>query len=165
MSAATADSARLHVEYINPFVMGVMSTWKTMLRSEPKRGALQLAPEHEHGNDTTAIVGLSGPATGTVALRFPPETASAVAGRMLDESSVSKEAVIDAISELVNIVGGAAKAQFKSNIPIVLGLPTVIHGAGYRVEHRTGVRWLAVPFNSDLGSFVLEVAFQPPAGS
>jgi chemotaxis protein CheX len=161
----TAASTRPSVDYINPFINGVAQTWTTMLRSTPTRGQICIAPEHDHGNDITAIVGLSGPADGTVALRFPIPTAGAVAQRMLSDEQVDDDAMVDVICELVNIVGGAAKAKFTSEPPIALGLPTVIRGQGYRVEHRRGVKWLAVPFTCDLGPFTLEVAFDPPKGS
>lgn len=167
MSTATAASPKAtpSVDYINPFISGVIHTWKTMLACEPTRGALQLVRDNQPNRDITAIVGLSGPANGTVALRFPVATAATVAQRMLGETHVSDEAVVDVISELVNIVGGAAKAQFTSTPPILMGLPTVIRGTAYRVEHKSGVKWLAVPFASELGAFTLEVAFEPPTGS
>src|SRR5262249_26987300 len=135
---------------------------KTMLGCEPTRGALRLVKDSQPNRDITSIVGLSGPASGAVGMRFPVDTARHVVQRLQGMDDISDEAMIDAICELANIVGGNAKAQFKTAEPIKLGLPTIIRGDGYRVEHKSGIDWIAVPFSSELGDFTLEVAFEMP---
>jgi chemotaxis protein CheX len=154
----------MKIEYINPFVGGVYKLFDTMLASKVERGDLALADKDTAGGDITAIIGLSGPARGTVALIFPLSTARSLVGRLLqlDEKEVD-ENVSDGVAELVNIVAGSAKAKFSNGdgtAVINLGLPTVIRGADYVVDSPREATWLEVPFKSDLGDFHLRVTFE-----
>jgi chemotaxis protein CheX len=154
----------MKVEYINPFIGGVFKLFDTMLASKVERGTLALADKDSAGGDITAIIGLSGPARGTVALIFPLATAHALVGRLLqlDEKEVD-ENVSDGVAELVNIVAGSAKAKLANGdraSVINLGLPTVIRGADYVVGSPKEATWLDVPFSSELGKFNLRVTFE-----
>jgi len=165
VGVSVAPNPRVNADLVNPFVTGVLATWKTMLGVTPRRGRVQAEPRKASARSSvTALVGLSGPATGVVALRFPPRTLRRVARRLLNDAAVSDEAADDVVSELVNIVGGSAKARFFCETPIVMGLATVIRGSGHRLSHRSGVAGFAIKFDSDLGSFSMEVAIQSPRG-
>ena len=56
-----------------------------MLNANPKRGAIGVAQEKVVEEEITALIGLSGPAQGMVALGFPQKTAVAKVSRLLDE--------------------------------------------------------------------------------
>jgi chemotaxis protein CheX len=142
------------VAYINPFIEAVGSVFETMLGVRPQRHALSVNPITSEGQRLTSLIGITGQIHGCVALSFPPETALQMAGRMLGTklSDVSEE-VIDAISEIVNMVAGSAKAKFDADPPLQLGLPTVVQGSGYRVKYPSRSVWLEVPFTSDAGDF------------
>jgi chemotaxis protein CheX len=155
----------MKVEWINPFIESVYSLCRTMLNCTVERGQLAIANRSEPpGGDITALIGLSGPARGTVALSFPVGTAHAMVGRLLSlgQDDVN-EAVSDGVAELVNIVAGSAKAKFsngKGSDVINLGLPTVIHGGSESIEYPSHSTWLDVPFASDLGPFKMRVTFE-----
>ena len=85
-----------------------------------------------------------------------PSTTRAFLG--VEVTDMSDE-VIDAISELANMVAGAAKAKFNQDRPLELTLPTVVEGAEYRLRHPTKSVWLEVPFVSEAGPFSMEVTF------
>jgi chemotaxis protein CheX len=113
--------------------------------------------------DITGLIGLSGPARGTVAVSFPVKTALAVSNRFLGtETRVMDDSVADVIAEMVNIIAGSAKARFKTDElrPIELSLPTVVRGSNYAVQYPSGSVWLEVPFDSELGPFSMRVTFQ-----
>ncbi len=152
----------MDVAYVNPFVESVDSVFRTMLGVTPKRNAVKIASGAATGARLTSLIGISGAIHGCVALCFPPDTALRLAGKMLgcEFAQVSAE-VIDAISELVNIVAGSAKAKFNADPPPDLGLPTVVEGAGYRVKYPSKSIWLEVPFSSEAGDFSLEVTYNP----
>lgn len=156
----------MNVKYINPFIESVSSVFETMLGVTPKREKIRVPAEL--GEDTprvvTSLVGISGAASGVVALRFPVETALQLAGKFLggNYQDVNNE-VIDAISELANMVAGSAKAKFDLDPAPQLGLPSVIEGKAYKVRYPAKAAWLEVPFTSEAGSFVMEVTFTEPA--
>lgn len=152
----------MKAEYINPFIESVDNVFQTMLGVSPNRGAPHIAnQDDQHGRDIAALIGLSGKARGMVALCFPTKTALAVMGRLFgEETKVVDQTVIDGISEFVNMVAGSAKAKFNTDPPIDIGLPMVVRGSNYRLEPPSRAVWLAVPFNSELGPFILEVSVQ-----
>ncbi len=152
----------MNVNYINPFIEAVDSVFNTMLSVRPKRNGVKVSNEQSDTPSLTSLVGLSGQVSGVVALRFPPETALSLAGRMLGtELPKVNEEVVDAISELVNMVAGSAKAKFDHDPPLELGLPTVVEGAGYKLKYPSKSVWLEVAFTSDAGAFSMEVTYNP----
>ncbi len=152
----------MDVSYINPFVEAVDSVFTTMLNVKPQRNGLKVGDGVAKGPLVTSIVGLSGQVSGVVALRFPPETALKLAGRMLGtEMTAVNDEVTDAVAELANMVAGSAKAKFHHDPPLELGLPTVVEGAGYRLKYPSKSVWLEVPFTSDAGRFTMEVTYNP----
>lgn len=152
----------MNVEYINPFIESVYDLFSTMLSAQATRGNVAIARGDENTRDIVALIGLSGPARGMVALAFPVKTALNIVNRLLDsELRVMDDTVSDAIAEVVNIVAGGAKARFKieTGPPIELSLPSVVRGNKFCVDYPTKSTWLEVPFNSDLGTFTMRVTF------
>jgi chemotaxis protein CheX len=150
------------VSYINPFIEAVDAVFSTMLDVKPRREGLKVSDGQPNGMMITSLIGMTGQVSGVVALRFPPDTALHLAGRMLGaEMSTMNGEVIDAIAELVNMVAGSAKAKFNHDPPLQLGLPTVVEGVGYKVRYPSRSVWLEVPFSSNAGSFTMEVTYNP----
>lgn len=150
----------MDVQHINPFIEAVDAVFDTMVHIMPERQGIRVGNEMSDSTCITSLVGISGAVHGVVVLRFPHGTATAVAGRMLGaEISSMTDDVIDVISELVNMVAGAAKAKFQQEPPLELGLPTVVEGANYKLKYPSRSVWLQVPFESEAGPFTLEVTF------
>ena len=82
--------------------------------------------------------------------------------RLLGAPPEDDETVSDAVSELVNIVAGAAKAQISESIgeTLNLSLPVVFRGANYEIYSPSNALWLEIPFSSDLGDFTLRLSFE-----
>jgi len=157
----------MNVEYINPFIESVYDLFTTMLGCEAKRGEIDVVDTTGDVRDIVALVGLSGPASGTLSMSFPVNTAMAIASRMLGmDVKIVDNTVSDAVAEVVNIVGGGAKAKLVdgNHEPIELSLPTVVRGNSYTVDYPSRSVWLEVPFTSDLGEFSMRVTFQTKNG-
>jgi len=151
------------VQYVNPFVESVQELFSTMLGCEAKRGKVGLVDGKGNPRDVTALIGLSGRASGMLTISFPIETALAIAGRMLGiELKVIDSSVSDAVAEMANIVAGSAKAKLTNDDqePIDLGLPTVVRGNSYAVDYPSHATWLEVPFTSELGDISMRVTFR-----
>ncbi len=157
-SAAGAKPA-VDVRYINPFIQSTYDLFSTMLGCHAKRGDIGLSSGESSNREITALIGLSGPIRGVVALSFPILTALQIACKLLGkETPVVDDSVSDAVAECVNIITGSAKARMnQDSTPIDLSLPTVIRGKGYNVDYPKQSLWLEVPFTSELGSFSLRV--------
>lgn len=157
------ENGAVKVEYVNPFIESVYELFSTMLGSKATRGTAMLFKEGDGLTELTAFIGWSGPAKGTIAIAMPDETALAIAGAILSTGMTQvDETVMDAISEVINIIAGGAKAKFsRANElgTIVLSLPTVVYGPAYNVEHPSTALRIEVPFDSGLGPFALRVTF------
>lgn len=150
----------MDVKFINPFVEGVDSVFSTMLNIKPKRLSVRISQGNGSSAALTTLIGISGEMHGVVVLRFPYNTALQLSSRMLgsDLKAVGPE-VVDAVAEIVNMVAGSAKAKFDYDPPLQLGLPTVVEGEQYRVKYPSKSVWLEVPFDSEAGSFSMEITF------
>ncbi len=152
----------MKAEYINPFVESICNIFETMLNTPLQRRQLRASTDgfERQGETLTSIIGISGDASGVVALCFPRDTALELARRFLssDVNEVNGE-VTDALSELVNMVGGSAKAKFNIDPPPNLSMPTVIEGRDYKMRYPTKSAWIEVPFSSDAGDFVMDISF------
>jgi len=153
----------MKVEHINPFIQAVYELFQTMFNAKVERGQIGVASGAGNPRDILALIGLSGPVRGTVALSFQTKTALAMVGKMLDqEIHVVDETVSDGVAEIVNMVAGNAKARMVKGAgkPVDLSLPTVVRGSNYSIDYPSQAVWLEVPFTSELGEFGLRVTFE-----
>lgn len=133
-----------------------------MLNSKARRGRPNLSEGEKRPREIMALIGLSGAIKGTVALSFPEKTAMRITSSMLMmEIEEIDSTVTDTIAETVNIVSGYAKAKLSEQVgsTLDLSLPTVIKGDKYRVYTPSKTIWLELPFESDLGNFLLRITF------
>jgi chemotaxis protein CheX len=148
----------MDVRYINPFVSAVQHVFKTMLdlgifvSKATVRGKDQPAPE------VSAVIGLSGPVTGTVALCFSKQVAVRVASAFSNKalSIHEPDELADALGELANMVAGQARVKLPPS-GIRVSLPHVIIGGQQRVAERPVSPILLLPCDSALGRFSVEV--------
>lgn len=149
----------MKVEFINPFLMSLSRTFRTMLGCEVKRGELSLNTGKLH--EISGLIGLSGRAVGTVILSFsePVALQSASAMLMTTKESIDEE-VIDAIGELTNMVAGSAKAEL-AEFDLSISLPSVITGGRHRIRFPSNVRPISVPYETMWGPLLLEVGLEP----
>jgi len=130
----------------------------TELRREQLRASS--AGFDREGETLTSIIGISGRASGIVALSFPRATGIEVTNRMLNcKLTEIGDEVTDALAELVNMIGGASKSKLDLDPPPELSLPSVVEGSNYRMRYPTKSCWIQIPFTCDAGPFVMEVTF------
>ncbi len=147
----------MRAEYINPFLVSTASVFSQMLGVAVTRQPPFLRKECSPPHDVTGIVGLTGKATGTVAVSLPREVAMSVTSALTGESHASiTPQVADAVGELTNMIAGAAKAQLEA-LNLSLGLPTVIIGRSTCIAFPTSTSTISIPFDSPLGGFTVQV--------
>lgn len=152
----------MQAELINPFIESVQEIFSTMLSAQATRGSVSISRDDSGPGELLAIIGISGESKGTVAVSFPKETALQLVGRMagMDFGDVD-DTVIDGVAEMINMIAGGAKAKLTNGgKPMDLGLPSVITGVDYHVDYPQDTIWLEVPFESDVGSFLMRVTFE-----
>ena len=150
----------MDVRYINPFLQAVYTVFETMLQTSPTRRTLSLAGGRVKSAGPVALIGMSGPAQGVVALYFPTQTVLTLVNRWLGLELTEVDATVtDAMAELVNMIAGQAKVAISAEmpVPIDLGLPTVIRGSDFDVGYPGAAPWIEMTFDSDMGPFTLRV--------
>lgn len=153
----------MNIHYINPFIESVFETFSTLVKCEVARGDIALAGQTPDSRTIVALIGMSGPIRGVVALHLPINTALSIVNRLLEsEVRFIDDTVLDGVAELVNIIAGGAKAKLAGDEgpPIDLGLPTVVKGNAFRVDYPRDATWLSIPFKSELGPFSIRVILQ-----
>jgi chemotaxis protein CheX len=151
----------MKAEYINPFIISVTELFESMLDCPVTMGAPGIAEDDKGTPDIIGVIGLSGSAQGTVALRLPVKTALKLVGKMVGSDFKSVDSsIIDGIGELVNIIAGNAKGKFIGH-KISVSLPTVVRGSICTLNNLGNAVFLSVPFESELGDFSLLVTFRP----
>jgi chemotaxis protein CheX len=154
------------IEAINPFINSVHEFARTMLGTEFTAGSIMVSERCGRPEDLVAFIGLGGPVRGTVVLSFPTESALGIVGKLLGATYDDiDDDVIDGLAEVLNIVAGMAKKDLvgENDIPFVLTLPSVMSGNAQRIDHPRSI-WAEIAFNSSLGSFSLQVNFEPNEG-
>jgi CheY-specific phosphatase CheX len=154
----------MKIEYINPFIESVTDLLGTRLGSDVERGDVGVTKcGMANTLDVLALIDISGPARGTVAITMPSDTAigivEALLGSTCDEVD---ETVSDGVAEVVNMIAGGAKAKIATSagVPLNLSLPTVVTGKENVVDHLSESTWVQVPFKTGLGEFDLQVTLE-----
>ena len=161
----TQTATKLNTSAINQFIQSVDEVFTTMLDMKPKRIGLQVSKGERLINGVSTLVGISGAVSGVVVLHFSEQTAIALACRFADLELDSLDAVVvDAISELTNMVAGAAKAKVSAERPSDLSLPSVVEGKDYRLKYPSKSVWVEVPFECEAGPFAMELTFDTSSG-
>jgi len=142
---------------IMAFVKSVQNVFSTMLQVPLQIGTPTIKTDTQPPFDVTGIIGMSGDVEGSVVLSFPTATAERVVS-IFSSTEITKAHpdFPDAIGELVNMISGGAKAQFK-NKKVTITCPSVIIGADHVVHGRRDSKCIMIPCGSDLGDFVVEV--------
>lgn len=149
----------INVKLIVPFINSVRDMFSKMLNATAtiQRPSVKTVPAPQY--DVSAIIGFSGEIVGSVVVSFPKETAiKAVAAFAGMEMQPDSPDFADAIGELTNMIAGGAKKDLGANASITC--PSVIIGSGHTVARLRDVPCLAIPCDTSLGLFVIEVSIK-----
>ena len=149
----------MNVQFINPFIEGTVSVLKTMAFVEPRAGKPYLKLDNLAKGDISGIIGLTGSATGSLALSFSEGAILKIVSNMLGEDlkSINSD-VQDAVGELTNMVSGVARKNLEAaGFYIQAAIPTIVSGKNHSIAHVMGGPSLIIPFEIDEGVFVVDV--------
>ena len=158
------EGYKLDVNFINPFIEGAIQTLKLQCSFPTTAGKPFLkgsGPEIKI--DIAAVIGLTSKAfNGSVAICFPQKIFLTIMEKMLGEKyTVITAELEDGASELLNIIFGHAKKELNTKgYAIEKAIPTIIRGSDMSVKHLTSSPTLVLPFDSEAGTFHIEVATQ-----
>lgn len=138
-------------QYIQPFIKVCEAVFRDFCQTEVKAGRVFFVAkdEYESNWDISGIMGLSGEASGAVAISLKDVTAFRVTKTLtgLEHTYIDAD-VIDAIGEIINIITGNVKKHFEENLRIKISLPSIIKGKAHSIvwpSERT--RIICIPFS------------------
>lgn len=154
----------MKVEFIQPFLDAIQNVLSTMaqIRATPMKPFVKSGDKAM--GDVTGMIGMVGQqARGSLAISFTAPAILSVASRMLGENVQEvNDVVADVVGEITNIVtGGAKKALSEKGYTFNMAIPTTVVGKDHSVHHKTSRPVIVVPFETEAGSFFVELCFDP----
>ena len=149
------------VEIARPFIKATLDILTTMAGLTASAGKPYVKKSNVAKGDVSAIVGVTGDKTGTIALSFSRACAIALVKGMLgDDIQDVLQDTQDAVGEVTNMVSGQARAALAGmGLSLQGSTPTVIVGEGHLIRHISTNPVVAIPFTTDHGDFVVEFCF------
>jgi chemotaxis protein CheX len=110
-----------------------------------------------------AVIGLAGEWIGTASICCTAAMGCRMSSHMLGaEFSEVNEEVLDAISEIANMIIGSFKTAAESDLgPLGLSIPTVIYGLSFSARSPGRERWIVVPFSCGNDTLNVKVCLTP----
>lgn len=151
----------LDTDFINPFLAATMKVLEVQAQTKITPGKIYLKKEQgKFSGDISGVIGIVSEAfNGSVVISFPEKTFLAVISRMLGEEfkELTKE-IADGAGELTNMIFGQAKITLnEKGYGIKTALPSVVTGKDHSVSALNTGATVTVPFESDVGSFFVEI--------
>ena len=146
------------VEIAKHFVKAVSLILSTMAGIDATPGMPYVKKNRVACGDISAIIGVTGPRNGTIAVSFPEATATALVVGMLGEDVEDLEQDMqDAVGEVANMISGQARASIAEAGLVLQGsTPSVVMGKSHTIHHITKATIMAIPFTTPDGEFTVE---------
>jgi len=150
----------MKAEYLNPFLKSAVETFIVMVNLPVTLGKIYLLKEPNKA-DISSIIEFSGDITGKVAISYTLDVALKISSKFLGETVKELNAdVADCLGEIANIIAGSAKKYLQS-YRLTMSLPSIIRGQSKMIESSKNLPVICIPFNSEIGSFVMEAKITP----
>jgi chemotaxis protein CheX len=122
------------------------------------------APGPSHG--IIGLIGLAGAWVGTASVCCDAAMGCRISSAMLGmEYSEVNEDVLDAISEITNMIVGGFKTQAEIFLgPLGLSIPTVIFGLNFSARTAGKEQWIVTPFTCGTDSLEVKICLSPNRG-
>ncbi len=155
------------IEIAKPFIEATQNILTSMAMLESNPGKPYVKKEKAAKGDVSAIIGITGERNGTFAISFSKTCAVQIVKRMLgDDIEDIINDVQDAVGEISNMISGHARLGL-ANMGLKLqgSTPSVVMGDNHMISHMTKAAVVAIPFETEFGSFVVEFCFEPASTS
>jgi chemotaxis protein CheX len=152
---------------IGMLTASIEGVFSTMLGSEIECGApyedSTTEPPHP---GLTGLIGMAGAWIGSVSISCDASVGCKVASLMLGmEFSEVGEEVLDALSEITNMIAGNFKTEVEPSLgPLGLSIPTVVFGLHYTARTPGKEKWVVIPCASGGEKIVVKICLAPNRG-
>lgn len=153
-------SASLDQDLGRCIVKATSEVFRTMLNMRVAPGEVKIEKAQLRKSEVIGSIGVAGFLSGTISLFMPKKLARKAVGAMLmmDEGTEpADEELIDAIGELINMVGGGVKTELFEKAPLFdISIPSVYVGEDLQRRAVSDDLCFLVPFTVDDLAFQVE---------
>lgn len=152
----------MDVKFINPFINGTIEVMEKMAHTKPVPGKPYAKQTEKACGDISGIIGMTGDATGSLAISFSEQCILSLISKMLGEQYTEMDrAVFDAVGELTNMISGSSRKEMeKQNLKVFAAIPTIIFGRQHTIYHVIKGPSIVIPFQTEAGQFVIDVCLK-----
>ncbi|MFO7568208.1 MAG: chemotaxis protein CheX [Smithellaceae bacterium] len=152
----------MDVKFINPFIFGTMEVMEKMAFVKPSAGKPFAKTDDTAHGDVSGIIGMTGDATGSLAMSFSEACIIGLVSKMLGEAHTEmNKSVLDAVGELTNMISGSARKMMeKDDLRVIAAIPTIVFGKAHTVRHVIKGPSIVIPFQTEVGEFVIDVCLK-----
>jgi chemotaxis protein CheX len=146
------------VDIARHFIKATTAILSTMASIAAAPGKPFVKKTQEATGDISAIIGVTGPKSGTISVSFSTDSATALVVGMLGEDVEDLDQDMqDAVGEVANMISGQARASLAEAGLVLQGsTPSVVVGKGHHIHHMTKAVVMAIPFTTEGGGFTVE---------
>ena len=104
----------MDVKMINPFIEGTLHVLETISSTKAEPGKPFLKEDEKALGDVTAVIGLTGEASGTISVSFTEDCILSIVSKMFGEEMTCINGEIrDAVGEISNMISGHARQKLE----------------------------------------------------
>jgi chemotaxis protein CheX len=150
------------IDIAKAFIKATTEVLSTLAGMDAKPGTPYVKKGAKARGDVSAIVGVTGPKRGSIAVSFTKPCAVAMVKGMLgDDIQNIMQDVEDAVGEIANMISGQARASLASRGLTLQGsTPSVIIGKDHTLSHMTSSPVMSIPFSTGDGEFTVEFCLE-----
>ncbi|MEG3765936.1 chemotaxis protein CheX [Alteromonas sp. 14N.309.X.WAT.G.H12] len=152
----------MNVEFVNPFISGLLNVMETMAQTTLKPGKPKRKQSDIAKGDVSGLIGMVGPQIkGSMSITFDEGLALAIMERMVGERPEKLDAEVgDMVGEVTNMICGNAKRELaEKGFEFGMATPIVVSGKQHTISHQVDGSKLIMPFMCDEGIAHMEICF------
>lgn len=152
----------MNPEFAKPFIKATKTVLASMAALEVAAEAPYVKKDNIARGDISAVIGITGDLRGTFSISFDKPTAVYVVKQMLGDAIENiLQDVQDAVGEISNMISGQARVGLaEMGVKLQGSTPTVIMGDGHTIAHMSSTKPIAIPFNTQAGTFTVEFCLE-----
>lgn len=148
----------LDVRFVNACIVATRQAFRTLLNTELVAGKVHIRTDRDARGGVTALVRVEGAATAGLALCFSRDAAERVVSRLAGVSLAPEDEHFGPmLSRLLAQIAAGVAADLNGRLGVKFGDPEVAVGDDYRAAWVGDRPRLAMPFDSSLGRFIVEI--------
>lgn len=152
----------MNVEFVNPFISGLLNVMETMAQTQLKPGKPKRKQSDVAQGDVSGLIGMVGPQVkGSMSITFDESLALTIMERMVGERPEKLDAEVgDMVGEVTNMICGSAKRDLaEKGFEFGMATPIVVSGKQHTISHQVDGSKLIMPFMCDEGLAHMEICF------